>query len=269
MKSAKKTNNLGELEQTILEACFMNGKALQKKSFFIEEIDWKKIDDPVTNLDKKTEREIISHISKKFDANFVGEEYGSNQKNADITIYIDPIDGTKSFVKGEFLSSVSVAAAYKGELMFGAVYDFMRDIMYYANHEGAYLTREHWSSEQAIALPRHIPKFSQLSVIYTDEGRYIPRLSDLSKRTQTGSVALAMAQVAAGIHQGLIAKPYDKGSENNTCDIAAGYFIMKKAGLVIRDYFLNEYDYKKPGNGTLAGTTEFMSSLEKIKLKNA
>ncbi|MGV8169113.1 MAG: inositol monophosphatase family protein [Candidatus Nanoarchaeia archaeon] len=264
MELKQKTTDLKELEQTIIEACYSVGTRLAKYSFGIADIQWKKLDDPVTNLDREAEQEIINAISGKFHANFVGEEYGTNNNKSDLTIYIDPIDGTKSFVKGEFLSSVSVAAEYQGKLVFGAVYDFMRNILYYANDTGAYMTRDSWSSEKAISLPRKTPEFSKLAVIHTDNEKYSALLENASRRTQTGSFALLMAQVAAGVHQGLIAKPYNKGSQNNTCDIAAGYFIMKQAGMKIKDYDFREYDYKKPGNGILGGTSEFMSELKSV-----
>lgn len=253
----------------IMPPCIVAGQRINEYAFNIENTAWKSKDDPVTNLDKEVEKFLKDSISKKITANFYGEEYGEKQNGASIDIYIDPIDGTKSFVKGEFLSSISVAVEKKGELVFSVVYDFMRDIAYYANPDGAFLSRSNWNDSdktspiKPIALPRiDIPSFSKNAIIYTDEGKYINLFPEASKRHQVGSVALAMAQVAAGVHQGLIASPYQKDGQNDICDIAAGYYLLKQAGLVVKDYNLDEYNYKKPSNGIIAMTPKLFGELE-------
>lgn len=49
---------------------------------------------------------------------------------------VDPIDGTTNFVHGMPLSMPSVAAAYKGEVMCGVIYDPHRDELFTAIRGG-------------------------------------------------------------------------------------------------------------------------------------
>jgi myo-inositol-1(or 4)-monophosphatase len=259
----KKQMNLEGLEELIKSTCFEVGSIISKEAFSIRSLEFKSLDDPVTNLDKEAEKLIIKRISEKYNANFLGEEYGRSSNGSDLTFYIDPIDGTKSFVKGEFNSSVSIAATYKNELVLGAVYDFMRDILYVANDASAYMTRSTWKSQEKLNLPRIENIFSKKSILIECDDKYVPLLKNEGLRTGNGSVALQMAQLASGSIQGLVLTPRDKGGASNICDVAAGYLIMKQSGIIIKDYDLNEFDYKKPSNGLIAGSKELIDVLSK------
>lgn len=86
--------------------------------------DFKKDNSPVTIADKKAEELIRSRIEKKYpDHSVVGEEFGEkSNKNSDFTWYIDPIDGTKSFIRGVPLYAVLIGLEIEGEVKTGAVY---------------------------------------------------------------------------------------------------------------------------------------------------
>ncbi|WP_196777599.1 inositol monophosphatase family protein [Lentzea aerocolonigenes] len=60
----------------------------------------------------------------------VGEELGS--ASAPITWFVDPIDGTRNFVRGIPLACISVAAAVDGQLVAGCVLDPFRDELFTA-----------------------------------------------------------------------------------------------------------------------------------------
>src|SRR3972149_3796794 len=56
---------------------------------------------PVTKADKEAEEIIVSTIKKRFpNHGFSGEEFGTDNPNAEFVWYIDPIDGTKEFIHG-------------------------------------------------------------------------------------------------------------------------------------------------------------------------
>ncbi len=249
MKPNEKQTNK-ELEQLIINTCLRTGKFLNENAFNIESLEWKRLDDPVTNLDKTAEQMIRSDILKEVSANIIGEEYGMNNKNANITVYVDPIDGTKSYCRGEFMTSISVALERNNELVVGVVYDFMKDIMYYATNEGAYIKRSTWDKSKklpSIDFPLSVP-----TIAFNNADKYLSRLeNNVNVRTPVGSIALSAAQLAAGSYDGLIMKS-KKQSATDMCDIAAGYFIMKQAGLYITDIDNNPFDYKNPFNGLIA-----------------
>ncbi len=248
------TTNLGreDLEDVIRNAILIAGSYVREHAFDYGEIEWKEKDDPVTVCDKEAEMILRTEIGRYCNAHFVGEEFGIDRTASDITVYIDPIDGTKSFSRGEFLSSVCVAAARKGELFFACVYDFMREILYLANAEGAFLEYE----GKRILLPlerksRLSKKTFSLGFDCHDSGKSLEK-QGISLRRQVGSVGLTMAQLASGAFDCLLLPPYKKKGEADVCDLAAGYFILKKAGFEIEDSYFKEFNFMIPENGMCA-----------------
>ena len=77
---------------------------------------------PVTAADIECERVIRAVLSRAFPTHgFYGEELGRDgaDADADYVWLIDPIDGTKSFVRGTPFFSTQIALAYRGELLVG------------------------------------------------------------------------------------------------------------------------------------------------------
>lgn len=71
---------------------------------------------PVTVADVECERAIKAVLSEAFpDHGFYGEELGRQSIDADYIWLIDPIDGTKSFVRGYPFFSTQIALLHKGE----------------------------------------------------------------------------------------------------------------------------------------------------------
>lgn len=64
-------------------------------------IEMKENNTPVTVADKKTEEFIRKELEKKFSEHAIlGEEFGETKKNSAFKWTIDPIDGTRSFIRG-------------------------------------------------------------------------------------------------------------------------------------------------------------------------
>jgi histidinol-phosphatase len=75
---------------------------------------------PVTEVDVAAERAIRSVLQARFPAHgFYGEETGQDHADAEYLWLVDPIDGTKAFVRGYPLFSVQIALMHKGELVLG------------------------------------------------------------------------------------------------------------------------------------------------------
>lgn len=75
---------------------------------------------PVTEVDEAAERTIKAVLKKHFPTHaYYGEEYGL-EGDADGSLWlIDPIDGTKAFVRGYPLFSVQIALMQAGEIVAG------------------------------------------------------------------------------------------------------------------------------------------------------
>lgn len=75
---------------------------------------------PVTQADVETERVIRSILSNRFPTHgFYGEETGQNALDAEYLWLVDPIDGTKAFVREYPMFSTQIALMQRGKLIVG------------------------------------------------------------------------------------------------------------------------------------------------------
>lgn len=108
-------------------------------------VEYKDDKSPLTEADKKSNQIIVSAISKNFPEHAVlSEEYDDDKSrlNNEWCWIIDPLDGTKEFLKknGEF--TVNIALAHKGRVVLGIVYIPVKDEMFYAvKGQGAFLEK--------------------------------------------------------------------------------------------------------------------------------
>ncbi len=78
---------------------------------------------PVTVADRAAEEYIRSQINKKFpDHDILGEELGEQKSGKSHRWIIDPIDGTKSFIRGVPLYATLIGLEIDGEVKVGAAY---------------------------------------------------------------------------------------------------------------------------------------------------
>jgi myo-inositol-1(or 4)-monophosphatase len=86
--------------------------------------DFKADDTPVTAADRLAEELIRGEIEKRYpQAAIVGEEFGvEGSEEASHRWYIDPIDGTKSFMRGVPLYSVLIGLEIEGRVEVGVAY---------------------------------------------------------------------------------------------------------------------------------------------------
>lgn len=118
-------------------------KASEKAMYYFENIPpvtIKPNNTPVTKADKETETVIREYISSKFpNASFVGEEHGGTFSKGDVWI-IDPIDGTKNFIRGIPLWAILVALWRDGEVIAGVSYmPAIDELLYAEKGSGAFL----------------------------------------------------------------------------------------------------------------------------------
>jgi histidinol-phosphatase len=86
-------------------------------------VEWKSDDSPVTMADRGAEELLRQALLGKFPADgFLGEEFGATPGPSGFRWIIDPIDGTRSFVRGIPIWACMVGLEYKGELIAGVVF---------------------------------------------------------------------------------------------------------------------------------------------------
>lgn len=87
-------------------------------------IDYKADDTPVTIADRKAEQLIRARIENSYPGHsIIGEEFGEiENESAEFRWFIDPIDGTKSFINGVPLYSVLIGLEIAGVVQAGVAY---------------------------------------------------------------------------------------------------------------------------------------------------
>ena len=100
----------------------------------------KDIQDIATTADIASEKYVIGEITKNFpDHTILSEEAGENEIKSDFRWIIDPLDGTKEFVRDIPLYNISIALEYKNELVVSALYRPDEKTLYSAsNGEGSF-----------------------------------------------------------------------------------------------------------------------------------
>ncbi len=188
-----------------------------------------------TNIDIKSEKLIIKEIRRAYPKhNIISEELGTIDKKSDYTWIIDPIDGTKNFMRNIPIFSVSVALQYKKDVIVGAVYDPISRMLFHARKGGgAWLGKSRINVSKTRKL-EHAFVYVDIPNIYhlnkKDAKTALNRLDDLvtsSLRVRSlGSGSLGMCDLAQGSYDIY----FDLTSHTKFVDIAAASIIAKEAG---------------------------------------
>lgn len=113
------------------------------RQYYLSNLDIEVKEDrsPVTVADVETEKAIKKVILDAFpNHGFFGEETGKTNADAEYLWLIDPIDGTKSFVRQYPMFSTQIALMHKGEIIVGVSNSPMFQEMAYAEKgAGAFL----------------------------------------------------------------------------------------------------------------------------------
>ena len=130
--------------KTAIEAAKAAQQVIEKYYAGEFEVEIKPDQSPVTIADIETEETIKKIILDAFpDHGFYGEETGKVNPDADYNWLIDPIDGTKSFVRGYPFFSTQIALMHKGELIVGVSNaPGFKEMAYAEKGHGAWLNGE-------------------------------------------------------------------------------------------------------------------------------
>ena len=193
----------------------------------------------VTELDMKVE-DFLSSRLYEFDPSigFVGEEMGGERSGKRFWP-CDPIDGTLHYLRGIPNCTVMLALIDEHQVVFGAIYDFLQDVLYHAEKdEGAYANgaRIHISTRRATD-----------AYFFCETQRRKPKNAEkywqLDERFQimnTISAGWEYVQVATGKLEARVnLDPYGKDY-----DYAAGALLVKEAGGVVANLGKRTYDYR-------------------------
>ena len=230
-------------------------------------VDEKGRNDFVTDVDRASEQEIISHLRKAYpDHRILGEESGYvGNPDSDYLWIIDPLDGTTNFLRGIPHYAVSVGCLYKGRPEHAVVYDPVKQEEFTASRgRGAQLNGRRirvtgrMSMNGALfatGVPFSLPSSAHMEP-YLASFRVLAEQSSGIRRL--GVASLDLAYLAAGRFDAfweMHLKPWD---------IAAGVLLVTEAGGMISD-FQGDNNFLENGHVVAATPKLFKPTLQVVQ----
>lgn len=200
-------------------------------------VDYKADASPVTEVDVAAERAIGAILRERFpDYGFFGEETGRDRADAEYLWLVDPIDGTKSFVRGYPMFSVQIALMHKGELVLGVSSapcwnGGAGEIIHAEKGQGAWLDGQRLAVSATAAIEKttlstgNLASLARVPEAWARLGGLIPRLH----RIRGYGDFLHYHLLATGRIDAVLE------SDVNILDIAALTVILREAGGVFTD----------------------------------
>lgn len=109
------------------------------------QVEYKEGDMPLTAADKAANRLIVDRLREEFPEYAILSEEEKDDKerlNEPYCFVVDPLDGTKEFIKRNGQFTVNIALSYEHESIMGVIYVPVTGELYYSfRGEGAYLIR--------------------------------------------------------------------------------------------------------------------------------
>jgi histidinol-phosphatase len=191
---------------------------------------------PVTQADREAEQLMVERLGRAFpDCGFLGEEFGDSGAR-DRRFIIDPIDGTKNFVRGIPVWAILLALEEDGEITAGVVHNPALEEMFWARRgAGAF------KNGQRIAVSG-IARLADAQLIHSAlrplrEAGYwqgFARLVDATDRQRGFGDYMGYTLVAEGKAE-IYAEIYGKSSGLKPWDLAPCKILVEEAGGVFTD----------------------------------
>lgn len=199
------------------------------------EVRHKGHNDLVTEIDRRCETLILERIREVYpDHRIIGEEGGDSGGASPFCWYVDPLDGTTNFAHGFPYFAVSIAVAYDGRILAGAVYHTVLDELFTATAGGGAFLNDR---------PIHVSEVATLadSLLSTgfpasvhgevnNVGHFLQFLGQCQAVRRAGSAALDLCAVACGRFEAF----WEPGLK--PWDVAAGSLIVQEAGGTVTGY---------------------------------
>lgn len=209
------------------------------------DVEMKPGDEPVTIADRLGSEMILAGLAKAFpDDPVISEELApppGAQAGARLWL-VDPIDGTKDFIRGEDGYSVMIGLVVDGRPALGVVYQPVQDRLFSATPDGAHVAvRDHREPIHVseIAAASDVRLVASKSHRSADIDRVKERLG-IKNEENIGSVGVKLCLIALGVHD-LYVNPAAKTKAWDTCAPEA---ILARAGGRLSDLDGAPIDYR-------------------------
>jgi histidinol-phosphatase len=184
---------------------------------------------PVTRADREAEQAIVEVLGRAFpEYGVLGEEFGGNG-STEVRWIIDPIDGTRNFVRGIPIWATLIALEERGEITVGVIHNPVSGELYTARRgAGAFLNGERLRVSDIAALGEAQLLHAGLRILRAG-GRWeaFTRLVDATERQRGFGDYMGYGLVAEGkaeIYLEMDLKPWDLAPCKLLVEEAGGRF---------------------------------------------
>ncbi len=194
---------------------------------------------PVTIADIESETAIRAVLEQAYPTHAIyGEEQGFDRRDSDWLWLVDPIDGTKSFVRGYPMFSTQIALMYRGELVLGvSSASAFGETMWARRGGGAWFENQQIRVMEPDTLAQASLSFGNLKTLAASPGwSMLSALVRVANRTRGYGDFYHYHLLARGALDAVIE------SDVNILDIAALAVIVREAGGVFTDLDGGELD---------------------------
>jgi myo-inositol-1(or 4)-monophosphatase len=235
-------NNHRTYLEVAVEAARLAGSYQRHRFTSTLEIDLKGDKNLVTEVDRESERLIVTHLLESFPAhNIVAEEGDYPHGDSPYRWIIDPLDGTTNYAHGFPWFCVSIGLEVADEIVVGVIYNPVHDELFTAiKEEGAYLNGRRLQVSSRSPVRNTLLGTGFPYDCATDPDNNFTHFISFQKAARgirrAGAAALDLAFVAAGRLDGfweLKLKPWD---------VAAGILIVREAGGVVSAFDGSPHD---------------------------
>jgi 3'(2'), 5'-bisphosphate nucleotidase len=214
------------------------------------DVETKSDSSPVTIADRRAETLILARLEERFPGVPVvseedASEFGTPEKIADRFFLVDPLDGTKAFVRGDPNFTVNIGLIERGRPVAGAVVAPPTGEVWHTSSSGAFkcepgkaprrVAVRAWPGADAIALISHTMKPEALAELQARYGFTLTAAMDSS---------IKLCRIAEGA-----ADIYPRHGTTMEWDIAAGHAIIAAAGGRVTTPDGEPFAYGKAGEG--------------------
>jgi 3'(2'), 5'-bisphosphate nucleotidase len=210
------------------------------------QVEMKPGDEPVTVADRRASELIVDGLAASFPGDpIISEELAPAPGALGAPRYwlVDPIDGTKDFIRGEDGYSVMIGLVVDGRPAVGVVHQPTIDRLFRGTPDGAFVDRDGRSEPLAVSA---VARAADVRLVASKSHRSpdLDRVKDelgIANELNIGSVGVKLCVIAAG-QRDLYVNPATRTKAWDTCAPEA---ILVPAGGRLSDLFGGPIEYTK------------------------
>jgi 3'(2'), 5'-bisphosphate nucleotidase len=234
-----------ELARAIELARLAGGEVMRMQRGELQ-VEMKPGNEPVTAADRRASELIVAGLAESFPADpIISEELtpAPGALGAPRFWLVDPIDGTKDFIRGEDGYSVMIGLVCDGRPAVGVVYQPVIDRLFFGTPDGALMTQHGATTPLAVS---SVTAMADIRLVASKSNRSpdldrVKQQLGIADELNIGSVGVKLCVIAAGARD-LYVNPASKTKAWDTCAPEA---ILVPAGGRLSDLFGTPIDYTK------------------------